>query len=517
MSQYSKIDKHVAEGSVSRILQDRAHYDHTSQSRLPIWYRYVVLDVIFDPTIIDKNKINYWEQFIGVSNIEFAAVLPRNTIIGQRINDGSSSSAETPMFLFPFFPSHFSMPCKPGEHVWVMFEAPGIVDTNLGYWFCKITEISYVDDVNHTHAPRSFDPSFVPTIKDVFDDIAEPKYEFRNGRPDKIEGERYTVPESQLIISSDEGVYEKLLTETDGSLIMKYEKVPRYRKRPGDMAFEGTNNSLVVLGTDRTGAAANITTKIDPVKGRVPTKIESDMDGDAGMIDLVVGRGQIDTTGGVEVTSKKIDKSEFNKELGKSTAELVDKEGDPDIKTDRSRVAIFQRTKIDKNIGVDQFNLSRFSDSKGIPNSGLKDPEKGAGAVLIRSDKVRVIARMDVEILVQGYESDSKGGVKASDDTSKWAAIVIKSSGDIVFKPADHGYIKLGDDTADRAILCTDTPALFADGKVNPSSTPLSNTMGGKFGGTQIASQGTWAKKVLVTGAKLCQRKIQDVFTGQVL
>lgn len=506
MSPYQKIDKHIAEGSAGRILSSRAQYEHGTQGPLPVFYRYVVLDVIFDPqiTVDGAEKLSYWEHTLGVTNMEYAAVLPRNTIIGQRVLDGSTSSADRPMFLFPFFPSHLALPCKPGEHVWVMFEAPGSKEMDIGYWFCKITEVNHVDDVNHTHAPRAFDASFIPKIKDVFDGTSEPKYEYRNGRADEVDGERYTVPDSEMIPGGDQEAYEKLIENSDASQVMKYEPVPRFRKRPGDVALEGSNNTLIVLGTDRVGAAADINTKNDPeVGGKKPSKFEKDLDGDAGSIDLVVGRGQTEETGGKKVTSKKIsDGSDFQKEIGKAASEVSPKEGDVDFANDRSRILISQRTKVDRNFDIAAFNTSKFPDSTGMPGSGLKDPEAGSGAIVIKSDKIRLIARMDVEILVTNYETDTKGTVTSLKDTSKFASIVIKSSGDIIFRPAEKGYIKLGDDTADRAILCTDAPAVVADGKVDPSTPALTTTMGGAFGGTKIPTQGTWAKKILVTGAK---------------
>jgi len=482
---YEKIDKHVAEGSADRILRERAKYDSGTKGPLPVFYRYVVLETVFDPTVayVDLTKYNYWENALGVSNMEFALALPRNTIIGQRIIDGTSTSSEEPMFLFPFFPSHLAMPCKPGEHVWVMFEAPGIVDTNIGYWFCKITEVGHVDDVNHTHAPRAYESSFVPNLKDLFTDTADAVYEFANGQRDKADGERFTIAESIVIPGDDEGAYEKLLTETDSSQLMKYEKVPRYRKRPGDLAFEGSNNTLIVLGTDRTGAAADLSASPDPAKGVKPGKFDADMDGNAGMIDLVAGRGQTDDTGGKEVTSKKLDKSEFNKELGKSGTEISDKEGNPDWKTDRSRVMIVQRTMVDANLGLDSFNTDKFPDGKGKPGSAVKDPSAGSGAIVIKSDKVRIIARADVEILVSGYETDAKGNVKALDDPDKFAAIVIRSNGDIIFRPSKLGYIKLGGDDADKGLVCSDAPVTAENGGV--SGSPLVTTMGGFFAGAK--------------------------------
>ena len=177
---------------------------------------------------------------------------------------------------------------------------------------------------------------------------------------------------------------------------------------------------------------------------------------------------------------------------------MTSTEGDPDFRNDRSRILISQRTNVDSNFGL----TDDPSPKRGQPSDSLD----GDAAVVINTDKIRLIARSDVEIVVMGFTESTVPGKKGLkdqvDDTSKWASIVIKADGNIVFRPGDSGYIKLGDDSADRALLCTDAPATKADGKVSAATPPLTNTMGGKFGGTQIPTQGTWAKKVLVTGAK---------------
>lgn len=497
---FTKFDKDVAEGNIDRKLSETIKYGQSSNGPLPVFYRYVVLEAIFDPFEIlgsDNNKIDHWQHVLGVSNMEYAGVLPRNTVIAQRITDGSTSASDPPMFLFPFFPSHLALPCKPGEHIWVMFEAPGIKETSIGYWFCKITEIGHVDDVNHTHAPRAFEPSFVPGLKDVFDGAADAVYEFANGRREKYEtGERYTVSESNLIPGGDEGAYEKLLTDPDGSQPMTYESIPRYRKRPGDMAFEGSNNTLLVLGTDRTGTAADLT-KVDPNSGIKPAKPAPDLDGNAGMIDIVAGRGQTDDTAGKDVTSKRLDKSDFNKELDKSYSKLAPKEGDPDWKNDRSRVMIVQRTMVDKNLGTDKYNSSAYPD--------VKDPDKGCGAVIVKSDKVRIIARSDVEILVSGFTTDGKGNMVSGDDTGKFASIIIRASGDIIFKPADKGVIKLGGDDASLAVLCQKAATGAGDGSGAVSAPPIIDTMAGSQGGG--GPNGEFARKVLL---KLMASPIKD-------
>jgi len=159
--------KNLATGDINSYKRQWASTPYENPGPNSIFHRFVVLDVINDPTSIVNNedfekKLQYWRS-IDVSNVGLARVLPRNTIIGKRINDSESSQVENPMFLFPFFPSHLALPCKPGEHVWVMFET--FRNQGTGYWFGKITEISHVDDVNHTHPPRAYEESFFLGMK----------------------------------------------------------------------------------------------------------------------------------------------------------------------------------------------------------------------------------------------------------------------------------------------------------------------------------------------------------------
>ena len=510
MTLYQKLDKHIAEGNAERILAARAIYNHGTNNQYPTFYRYVVLDVVFDPQMVDVDKVNYWEA-LGVSNIKFARFPPRNAIIGQRISDGLSSASERPMILYPFFPSHLALPCKPGEHVWVMFEAPGAIKMDMGYWFCKISEIGYVEDVNHTHAPRSFEPSFLPGTKDKHSGSDETIYEFRNGKVGETEGQRYTIPETAVLRDgrgAEPDAYEKLLTQSDASKVTNYESIPRYRKRPADLALEGSNNTLIVLGTDRANTVAIKTfTEANSARGIVPSLPDSDINKKSGAIDIVVGRGQVPETGGETVTSKKVsDGSEFKEELQKAPGKVKPAEGDPDYINDKSRILVSQQTKVDEKFQIDDYNKQTYNISSGL----------ATGGVVIKSDKIRIIARQDVEILVTGVNPSLLPNITDSANVDTFAAVVIRENGDIIFRPSKTGYIKLGDDSADRAILCTDAPAVTNEGAVAPTTPAITTTMGGAFGGTGQPTQGTWARKVLVTGAKLCLRKNQVVNTPQV-
>jgi len=505
----------MAEGEAPTHLR---HIKSVVKDPASTFMRMIVLEVISDPYIVDDDKISYWRHVLQVSNYQYSNLLPRNAIIAQRIRTARIPVSQ-PIFLFPFFPSHLSLPCKPGEMVWAMFEDPNAKEKDLGFWFCRVTEPHIGDDVNHSHAATKLDQTNVQSLIQRSSGSQKIIYELTNGAATINANGEKVVKAGTEIISPPGGfneleVFEQLITKTDSSKLMQYESVPRFRKRPGDIAIEGSNNSLIVLGTDRPGPIADYTflENLQPNEqnpGAIPSisgiNATSNITGSAGSIDLVVGRGILSTTGGTVASTTRLTSStkkpeEVKKEIAKFPFEVVSPtEGDPDLVNDRSRILLSQRTSVDTNFGISNYN-SQFK---------IADAPEGDASITIKTDKVRIIARSDISLIVTNFQynptsiDNTTAGYKADNvaDQTKWASITIKTNGDIVFTPSSEGYIKLGDDTADRALLCTDTPATLNQGKVLPTTTALSNTMGGKFGGTQIPGQGTWAKKILVTGA----------------
>lgn len=455
-----------------------------SPNKLPAFFsRFVILETIFDPNLITQSKLEYWKNKYNITNMHLANALPRNAVIAEKVN--KLSGFEPAMFLFPFFPSHLAFPCNPGEHVWVMFENPAQNKADLGYWFCKITEPGHIDDVNHTHAPRTFDlDQGSKTTKEKFNGNKEDKYDFLNGAGASIDNERYNVVETACI-SGGQKAYEDAMINSEGGKLREYETIPRFKKRPGDVVLEGTNNTLVVLGMNRTGELAKF--KDGELDDQVFDSFnENDITENdktltkAGSIDIVAGRGQTKETLGEEVEN-----SLKKKELAKSLNKVSKNEGDPDFNNDRSRINVSQRIQIDKVLDLDLFNDAEFE---------IKDLSIGQGAVTLVSDKIRLVARSDIELIVKGNVKDDKGNLKFNDDQENWAAIVIKSNGDIVLKPSESGYIKLGGDDAESAILTTDMGVAKSGGEV--TAAPIISTMGGQVG--LGPGQGTWAKKVLV-------------------
>lgn len=473
--------KHIAEGRGDEYMQRKAAYrDHHASP--PPYVRFVILEVISDPMTLDKAKLSFYEHELKVANVQYAAVAPRNSVIARRVMGQDAGASEKVMVLYPFLPPHIAVPAKPGEHVWGMFEHTDANSNDIGYWMWRIVQPNFVEDVNHTHADRQYDKSFLPGLSDVFEGTDDPKYEFPNGVVDQKDGSRYVIA-GTATLPDDEKAYEKLLKETDASKQIVYESIPRYRKRPADMAFEGTNNTLIVLGTDRSGPLTEYDT--DPNKGKVPKPATGDLDTNAGMIDIVVGRGTTDDTAGKQETN-----SLGRKELGKTKKDVSEKEGDPDPVNDRSRIAAFQRTNVDK-----RFNLTGLNATPGA--SGLqpvKDSANGDAAIVIKTDKLRLIAREDVEIVVISGTPDSNGRMIDGTDPTQFAAVILKSNGDIVLRPSAAGLVLVGGADADLAPLCTHVHNKGAGGTV--VAQPIIDTMGGAQG---IADglNGTFAKKVL--------------------
>ena len=120
---------------------------------------------------------------------------------------------------------------------------------------------------------------------------------------------------------------------------------------------------------------------------------------------------------------------------------------------------------------------------------------------------------------MQGFsEGENPVGVpikNGNTDVKTWASITIKSNGDIVFTPSNSGYIKLGGDDADRAIVCTAKPVNTTTGF--PYGDAIENNAGGQMAGARgvdkdgkclsavtdgagvpSTNHGTFASKVLV-------------------
>ncbi len=405
--------------------------------------RFLVEEVIFDPHELDDDRIKDLQAKFGIAQAAFIKQMPPNTVIARLVND-SGSGHERHHYLFPFFPPHLALPSQAGEHVWAFFEEGKAIDH--GFWLCRITEPRHVDDNNHTHSDRKHHVTELP--KDAaakFEGASDKKPSFDNGpttiRDSKVVSAGSTASSSDV----DPKAYEKLLKETDSAKTTDYEAVPRYRKRPGDTVLQGSNNTLIALGTDRTGRTAEFEGS-DKGK-RVKDKPKKDQKGKAGTIDVVTGRGQKKKT---EI--KEVDNSMGRKEGSKRKHDENREEGDPDFEFDLSRVYISMNTDADGNFGIN------FS-SKESPGP----------ATVVKTDHIRIIARKTAKILVQPEQDAPE---------SKCAGILLKD-GHVVFIPSSEGYVLLGGEDANMIPLCQ--PAGVKGGGQG-SGAPIVSTIGSQVG-----------------------------------
>lgn len=140
------------------------------------------------------------------------------------------------------------------------------------------------------------------------------------------------------------------------------EDVPFLRRRYGDYVIQGSNNTTIIMGTDR---AKKGPATVDDGLGHVDA---SGKGKGTGTIHLIAGR--------------------------------VDKKGDPDHSKDEAFIYITRKSKVDDNLDL----------------GGVESAENDAPAVVLKSDLVRVVGRKSIKVCAN---DDSKHYMFLSGDKVK--------------------------------------------------------------------------------------------------
>ena len=309
--------------------------------------------------------------------------MPRNSIIATLVSDGEGKSG-SPAIFYPFFSPHLCMAVDVGEQVWIAFEEVGKKTSRIGYWLCRKPGDLQVDDVNYTHGDRTTlnlgesgsDQSSLASFEGSSDEAPDP-FSFPKGGKKKKDNNTLAGDDPYETIITNSQAYQNQFVG---------EPVPRFSKRSSDVAFQGSHNTLVVLGRDRSATA------------------DSDGDGNpditglAGTIDIVAGRGQETTTSAVASGEnpreyEEIDKAPTVTGNGESNVD----EGDPDFINDLSRVYVSMNTDGDKNFGFEDSETSTFFTSIGDTDTA----DSGAAPyAIIKSTNPRIIAKADGSIKI---------------------------------------------------------------------------------------------------------------------
>lgn len=175
-----------------------------------------------------------------LKNPDLVVDMPRSSVFAYVIDGGASRKNAKPYVCYPFFPPHFSLPVKPGEHVWLLKEFSGGVENY--YWLCRKHSTKHVDDLNYTFFERS--DSIVSKLQDVLSG--------KSGAVSDIDIRSYagfsqSDPGNLPLSISNNSILLNAVSNND----FTSEPVPPVTKKCGDTLIQGSNNALIHLTTEK--------------------------------------------------------------------------------------------------------------------------------------------------------------------------------------------------------------------------------------------------------------------------
>ena len=356
--------------------------------------RALVVETLCDPS----QRENPPETLFSSKQLEKYYRAPRNSIVCRIFTNEDQKDGNSDIISYPLFSSHFSLPVKPGEEVWIMRE--NIISDSkdqISFWISRINDVLEHEDTNFTAYDRTSSTYLTSSVQPGSSRIL--KFDADDGQTFDFSISEFMQngPESKQII---------------------LEPVPRLTKRPGDLTLQGSNNTAIILGTDR---GFDFQTRPDGKNklSNASQKVEKK----SGAIDVVVGRGRYfaaedseisksrkkDNAGGSKNSTQPfVVKNELGFETDKDPAQTQDRkideangadgapadlgnyktnpvEGDPDFLVDASRVYVSEKSDIDKKLGLDQIKAKGFA--------AQFEPVSPAPCIAVKSDHVRIVAR----------------------------------------------------------------------------------------------------------------------------
>lgn len=427
-----------------------------------MFIRALVVEVISHPSQLNDNIIN---RLLNDNNSKLNEQksnllirdLPRNSIIAQLKNENQRIIA------IPFFSSHIGFPLKPGESVWLFKEDNADTGASLNtvveyFWLSRIHGMNFFEDSNYTHDDRKFLKKYENKLnnqlslnsevylydKNIVLDKKQPIAQFNNGPIANSNSKRFSNPAVQTLNTSGLNISGRYLIED----------IPRVTKNPGDFILQGSNNTLIKLGTNFANNSSEYLYKFNTISAYQSVQKYS------GTIDIVAGRAAISKKylsknnftqyelNGKDIFYNQISNNSFrNGHLlilnEKNTFENMKdseyylgtnfenlSEGDPDFFSDISRIYVSERSNGDELIS----NYSLFTVENDIKaNKKLINFSGNRGYIIGKSDEIRLVARNKVfdlnenENLYQG-EGGSIRLIKEGDSTNQ-ASVLLNHEG----------------------------------------------------------------------------------------
>jgi len=381
----NSVSRQVVGGSTRNNPAEQQRQQATTGQQ-PILQKAVVVEVFDNPSSYTDEELQELAQ--SVNNPELVDILPCNSILARVISDSADAGTPQQTILFPFFASYVQLPVCPGEQVTVLYGDPTKSGTTLGYWLTRVSEQRTIEDVNYSVHDRKLFPEYNPQNQSTSERAnqgAQAAPIFPNGAgTDQTATLRVTG-------SNNQNPYDGIVEQSKSLKNFSFEAVPRYNKRVGELVLQGKNNSMIVLGEDRSGPSL---------------RAEEDVVGGfAGSVDLVAGRARKlppTDTENPEGTAPRLitnarDKREVNKTPYLSEGSVDNpREGDPNFLEDAARVLITMQSELDIGFGLKDLPFEEGTLPFEQPLEGQEG--QGKSYVLGKADHIRLIARKTDEV-----------------------------------------------------------------------------------------------------------------------
>jgi hypothetical protein len=328
-----------------------------------VFYRGLVVDVINTVSGLTDRRRSLSEYKSLVFTPAYAEI-PRNSAVVKPISMGESQQSDREIVCYPFFSSHFCLPLKPGEEVWFVYEDPGNKGGGVGYWMSRVSAPNHVEDANFAFFKRTYGQSPVKKKKSLSAVFSNEEEE----------------PDDQSTIESPTADAEEMIKTLEyAKEVHRFEAVPRYNKRPGDLILQGSNNSLIMLGEAR----GHYSERSESIKFGAH---DDDVTQNMGAIDIVVGRGGRPVTAATETSDSFLKVPENDKRVNRPT------EGDADFKEDAARLYLVAGTMQDKKTHPDNLLSLLLPSDAGFLGFPASKKSNGSFAVL-KADNLRLVSR----------------------------------------------------------------------------------------------------------------------------
>jgi len=426
-----------------------------------------------------------------INNYDLIDVMPPNSVICYiPEGKGPRSMSGRTIVAFPFFPSHISIPAKPGEHIWLLKESVNKLSTGYSfyYWMCKVTTYRQVDDINYT---------FLPQHERVFEGIKNQK-----ATPGL---QRISSADAAIITSYQENTNKELPLEASNSSIIAsstsyrqeftMEPVPRKFKNCGDLLLQGSNNSHLHLTTEKFNKSyLDDTSKQNLFTNpAIPNNVGNFNNPVAGAMDIAVGRdkkrikelvalsqaGTKSPTGGDNFGAVLGSRPDGFQSFEGYTLDKINESCNEDDDTPRnafSRLYMTMDGDVDKDFEIKE-DLD-FAYQKGASLVGYSDHIRMFSEKTLRLANVNSVAEETFGMI----EIDNSGQITLQAGKSDTGAkIILRPNGNIILKPGPKGLLHLGGDESDTTLSVCGVPTSIDAENGTATPEPIKSSLGGEL------------------------------------